>query len=268
MRLALLPISAALVAVRHCRRNAYMPAPGAAPTGCKTTTSECTERKIMAEIYKRIDGSQYRNIFIVGDLHGCYNRLMTQLDELKFDRQQDLLISVGDLIDRGPQNLECLDLIMEKWFSCVRGNHEQMAIDALSGRNVNLWFHNGGDWFNRLDYDQEILAKALIAKAESLPCVIELKTNGKTVVIAHADYPDDSYGFDKPIDLNDVVWSRERFSGIGDDDNYAINGADAFYFGHTPIQRKWSPFNLNYIDTGAVFGGILTIVQVQGGDNG
>lgn len=222
----------------------------------------------MSKIYKRIDGSNYRNIFIVGDLHGCYNRLMTQLDELKFDREQDLLISVGDLIDRGAQSLECLDLIMEKWFECVRGNHEQMAIDALAGRNVKLWFHNGGDWFNRLDYDQEILARALITKADSLPYVIELATSGKTVVIAHADYPDNNYEFDKPIELNDAIWSRDRFGAIGEDIGDRIKGADAFYFGHTPIKRKWSPFNLNYIDTGAVFGNLLTIVQVQGGDNG
>lgn len=222
----------------------------------------------MNKIYKHIDGSKYQNIFIVGDLHGCYNRLMNQLEELRFNRQEDLLISVGDLIDRGPQSLECLDLIMENWFICVRGNHEQMAIDALSGKNVNLWFHNGGDWFNRLDYDQEILACALIAKAERLPYVIELETNDKKIVIAHADYPDNRYEFDKPIDPQKTIWSRERFGAIGEDNGSKIEGADAFYFGHTPIQRKWSPFNLNYIDTGAVFGNLLTIVQVQVGENG
>lgn len=220
------------------------------------------------EIYKRIDGSKYRNIYVVGDIHGCYNRLMKQLEELQFNRHEDLLISVGDLIDRGPQSLECLDLIMEKWFVCVRGNHEQMAIDALAGKNVNLWFHNGGDWFNRLDYDQEVLAKALIARAEKLPYVIELATHGKTIVISHADYPDSEYAFDKPIDLQDAIWSRERISALGDNIGKPISGADAFYFGHTPIQRKWSPLNLNYIDTGAVFGNLLTIIQVQGDTNG
>lgn len=223
----------------------------------------------MSEIYKKINGENYRNVFIVGDLHGCYNRLMAQLDELSFDRNLDLLISVGDLIDRGEQSLECLDLIIEKWFVCVRGNHEQMAIDALTGKADGLlWFHNGGDWFMRLDYDQEILARALIAKAESLPYVIELTTKDKTIVIAHADYPIDSYGFDKSIDLQETIWSRKRFGAIGDGMGSTIKGADAFYFGHTPIQRKWSPFNLNYIDTGAVFGNQLTIVQVQGGENG
>jgi len=223
----------------------------------------------MSKIYKQIDGSKYRNIFIVGDLHGCYNRLITQLEELQFNRQNDLLISVGDLIDRGPQSLECLDLIMEKWFACVRGNHEQMAIDALTGKSDGLlWFRNGGDWFNRLDYDQEVLAKALIAKAESLPYVIELTTNGKTIVIAHADYPDNRYEFDKPIDLNETIWSRDRLAAFSGGNPSLIGGADAFYFGHTPMQHKATAYNLNYIDTGAVFGNLLTIVQVQGGDNG
>lgn len=222
----------------------------------------------MADIYQRIDGSKYRNIFVVGDLHGCYNRLMTQLDELQFDRQQDLLISVGDLIDRGPQNLECLDLIMEKWFVCVRGNHEEMAVDALAGRNVNLWFHNGGDWFNRLDYDQEVLARALIAKAERLPYVIELELSGKTIVIAHADYPSDKYKLGSVIDTERAVWDRSRFNALADGKECGIEGADAFYFGHTPVQRAAKAGNLNYIDTGAVFGNILTIVQLKGGGNG
>jgi len=222
----------------------------------------------MADIYQRIDGSKYRNISVVGDLHGCYNRLMTQLDELQFDRQQDLLISVGDLIDRGPQNLECLDLIMEKWFVCVRGNHEEMAVDALAGRNVNLWFHNGGDWFNRLDYDQEVLARALIAKAERLPYVIELELSGKTIVIAHADYPSDKYKLGSAIDTERAVWDRSRFNALADGKECGIEGADAFYFGHTPVQRAAKAGNLNYIDTGAVFGNILTIVQLQGGGDG
>jgi len=223
----------------------------------------------MADIYKRIDGGQYRNIFIVGDLHGCYNRLMTQLEELEFDRQQDLLISVGDLIDRGPQSLECLELIMEKWFVCVRGNHEQMAIDAMTGKSDGLlWFHNGGNWFNQLDYDQEVLAKALIAKADSLPYVIELVTDGKKIVIVHADYPRTTYDYERAIDIDRAIWDRGRFEMLLDGHTMNIPGADEFYFGHTPIQRPLKAENLNYIDTGAVFGNLLTIVQVQGGENG
>ena len=215
-------------------------------------------------MYKKIDGANYKKIFVVGDLHGCFNRLMSHLDDLEFDRDSDLLVSVGDLIDRGPQSIECLDLINEPWFESVRGNHEEMAIEAVSGSSDGrLWFHNGGDWFLQLDPDQAILARSLIAKAASLPYVIELNTSQKRIVIAHADYPSNEYQFGKDIDQHMTVWSRERFSAISDGIDLSIAGADAFIFGHTPIRHAFSPYNLHYIDTGAVFGNLLTLVQVQ-----
>ncbi|MDE9571066.1 metallophosphoesterase, partial [Xenorhabdus bovienii] len=77
--------------------------------------------------YLKIEGDQYQRIFVVGDLHGCYQLLMDRLQQIDFDYENDLLISVGDLIDRGDRNVECLDLITQSWFRAVRGNHEQMA---------------------------------------------------------------------------------------------------------------------------------------------
>ncbi|GAB0975518.1 hypothetical protein BT08F35_44240 [Escherichia coli] len=93
-------------------------------------------------IYHRIDGTKYRNVWVVGDLHGCYTRLMSELHRVDFDPAQDLLISVGDLIDRGTENVECLELLQMPWFRAVMGNHERLMIDALSpDGNVN----NGND---------------------------------------------------------------------------------------------------------------------------
>ncbi len=114
-------------------------------------------------LYSRIDGSGYRNIWVVGDLHGCYTRLMSELHRVDFDPTQDLLISVGDLIDRGTENVECLELLQMPWFRSVMGNHERLMIDALSpAGNVNNWLMNGGQWFFMLDADREILARALV----------------------------------------------------------------------------------------------------------
>ncbi len=41
--------------------------------------------------YERIDGSKYRNIWVAGDLHGCYTNLMNKLDTIGFDNKKDLL---------------------------------------------------------------------------------------------------------------------------------------------------------------------------------
>ncbi|MFO6296102.1 metallophosphoesterase [Rahnella selenatireducens] len=215
-------------------------------------------------LYQRIDGSLYHRIFVVGDLHGCLSLLKHELAKIAFDPQRDLLLSVGDLADRGPDSVGCLRLINEPWFSCVRGNHEQMAIDAIYEENVSRWLRNGGDWFYALEDEVQEQAKGLILQADKLPHVLELHTReGKRIVIAHADYISDEYVFGKPLDSYETIWNRDRI-------NYAlagrygqISGADAFYFGHTPVEPALQFANLFYVDTGAVFGGYLTIRQLQ-----
>lgn len=217
-------------------------------------------------IYQRINGADWRNIWVVGDLHGCYTLLMSELDRVEFDPARDLLISVGDLIDRGAESVECLDLINQPWFRAVRGNHEQMMLDGLPPHgNVNHWIANGGDWYFYLDYDKEILAKALAHKVAELPLIIELVTGDKKYVICHADYPHDEYEFDKPVDAQQVIWNRERVSDSQDGLAKEIKGADLFIFGHTPARMPLRFANQYYIDTGAVFCGNLTIRQLQGG---
>lgn len=47
-------------------------------------------------MYQRINGSDWRNIWLMGDLHGCFALLMNRLRQLRFDPRADLLISVGD----------------------------------------------------------------------------------------------------------------------------------------------------------------------------
>lgn len=45
-------------------------------------------------MYQRINGSDWRNIWLMGDLHGCFALLMNRLRQLRFDPWADLLISV------------------------------------------------------------------------------------------------------------------------------------------------------------------------------
>ena len=67
-------------------------------------------------------------VYAVGDIHGCYNLLMNRLGEIGFDFENDLLVAVGDLVDRGIQNEECVNLIDQPWFTSVKGNHEDLVI--------------------------------------------------------------------------------------------------------------------------------------------
>jgi serine/threonine protein phosphatase 1 len=47
-------------------------------------------------IYQRIDGTQWRHVWVVGDIHGCFSILMAKR-QYRFDPWQDLLVSVGDV---------------------------------------------------------------------------------------------------------------------------------------------------------------------------
>ncbi|MCT4710489.1 metallophosphoesterase [Enterobacteriaceae bacterium H11S18] len=214
-------------------------------------------------MYQRIDGDGWRHIYIVGDLHGCLSKMVSQLKAHHFDPWQDLIISVGDVIDRGPDSPGCLALLDKRWFRAVRGNHEEMAVDALEQGDRMLWVMNGGDWFRGLSESCQARVSERLRHCSELPLIIELHTGRKTLVVAHADYPSSHYAWNKQVDKHRLVWSRERLNRHMQGKGENISGADEFYFGHTPLKEAAHYHNQHYIDTGAVFGNRLTLVQVQ-----
>lgn len=215
-------------------------------------------------VYLRINGADWRNIWIVGDLHGCHSLLQQKLQEISFDAGQDLLLSVGDLIDRGEESIECLTLLKQPWFRAVRGNHEQYLLDYLqSGDDGDEWQCYGGHWFFELSHAEQKSVSALLPLIDALPIVIEVQTANQTIVICHADYPASHYAFDQRVEADGVIWSRERIEMAQKGFSLEIAGADRFIFGHTPIPAPQIFANQHYIDTGAVVTGNLTLLQIQ-----
>ena len=96
---------------------------------------------------------QDERVVIITDLHGCLDECKQLLDKLDFDKTRDRLINLGDTIDRGPQIYELFvflrELKEEMGDRCVllRGNHEQMMLDATGGssRDKELWYLNSGE---------------------------------------------------------------------------------------------------------------------------
>lgn len=206
--------------------------------------------------YQSVEATRWRHVWVVGDIHGCFSLLMAKLRLCHFDPWQDLLVSVGDVIDRGPDSLRCLKLLRKRWIIAVRGNHEQMGLDALATGEQFLWFMNGGSWFAQAE---QPAATTALETCRQLPWILELRCQNGIHVIAHADYPDDNYQWQKEVDLQRVLWDRTRLMNKGN----GIRGADHFWFGHTHLRQRLDHENLHYIDTGAVFGGELTLVQLQ-----
>ena len=217
-------------------------------------------------MYRRIDGDKFRLIYACGDLHGCYDLFQSELKAIDFDPNQDLMLSVGDLVDRGAQNLQCLALINEPWFESVKGNHEELMYNALLGDDgdADYWWHiNGGSWDAGLFHEEKHQLMGLARQVPDLPLVIHLQLGRRTVVVAHADYPLDRYEFGLPVDPQMVIWNRLRIQKIQCGMSCGIVGADLFIFGHTILPGPLPHENLLYIDTGAVRSGILTIAKVK-----
>ena len=205
-------------------------------------------------------------IFFIGDIHGKITALNEKLNEIGFNKELDHLYSVGDLIDRGENSLACLELIDEPWFTAVRGNHEQMMIDAISnpkdGERELHWLQNGGSWFYQMDKDSiNVTADYVKNRVTELPHVIELYHKDKVIVICHADWPFNEYNSEIKAPVDHLIWSRERIENRSEQGE--IKGADMFVFGHTPLRNPTKRYNQFYLDTGAVFGKEMHILSFE-----
>jgi hypothetical protein len=74
---------------------------------------------------------------IVGDVHGCRRELEQLLDRCAFSAG-DRLVSVGDLVARGPDSLGVLDVIRRTGAIVVRGNHEQKLVAWREAKSARL----------------------------------------------------------------------------------------------------------------------------------
>jgi len=88
----------------------------------------------------------------IGDIHGQYEALLQVLERSHFDRGKDTLISLGDLIDRGPNPFACILTLLDiPQRIAIRGNHDEnflhyidTGVDRFHGENgmketVRLW---------------------------------------------------------------------------------------------------------------------------------
>lgn len=74
--------------------------------------------------------------WVIGDVHGCYNAFQA-LIESNFIKEEDKVILIGDIIDRGPDSVKMLDWAMQNVnhggkYYMIRGNHEQNIIDDFT----------------------------------------------------------------------------------------------------------------------------------------
>jgi hypothetical protein len=188
---------------------------------------------------------------IVGDIHGCYDELVDLLDEVKFGGS-DRLISVGDLITKGPKNREVLDRFMsEPNFLAVIGNHDLALRRRWNGEKFKLK-DSQKPTHKELKKDKD----HYVAYLNSLPFSIDLGTH----LVVHAGLRPGvqlhSQSTEDMTELRSLGADRESRNGTPWYDEY--DGEKIVLFGHWPAAEPRRGRKAIGLDTGCVYGHHLT----------
>ena len=84
--------------------------------------------------------------FVIGDIHGSNKALLQVLERSGFDKESDLLISLGDIADGWNEVPECVDTLLSiKNLIAIRGNHDVWCYDWFEmGATPLIWTQQGG----------------------------------------------------------------------------------------------------------------------------
>lgn len=196
--------------------------------------------------------------FVLGDVHGMAHALDRLLALAGFDPELDLVWSLGDLVDRGPFSPQCLALLDQPWFKAIRGNHEQLMLDAAEDPNTWLvWTLNGGEWAKGYPWD----APALRHKLAALPWAAELRTALGPIGLVHADldlrlrWPQFLEAIEDDLGQarNIALWSRTSVSRASRGlPGPRVEDLDLVLLGHSIVERPFQWGSLWFLDSGAV----------------
>ena len=222
------------------------------------------------------------NIFAIGDIHGCLKELTSLhkkiLSHEKYDVKKDVIIYLGDYIDRGKYSKEVIDQIIklkEKEIKTINlmGNHDEFMINFLFNgiNNLKTWINYGADFTFRsygielVEYIKDGFNDDVIKKVRDRLMKNMGDNHFNFFKKLKLFYQTDKYlfvhaGIDPKKKLfeqtkEDYLWSR---SSIFFDKNFKAD--KIIVHGHTPEEKTTNdPFRIN-IDSGCYFSGKLTCV--------
>jgi serine/threonine protein phosphatase 1 len=83
----------------------------------------------------------------LGDIHGCSAALDTLIEVIRL-RPEDVVVTLGDYINRGPDSRGVLDRLIDLGRRCrlvpILGNHDQMLLDVRAGKYPIYWLLDMG----------------------------------------------------------------------------------------------------------------------------
>lgn len=222
---------------------------------------------------------------VIGDIHGCYEELRELLGILGYEVESNpseegdmgytlshpegrRLIFLGDLVDRGPQNIDVLRLVMgavkQGEALTVPGNHDAKLLKKLEGRKVQMGHGLEKTW--------EQLAKESDGFREAVGSFIRSQISHYVLdegrlVVAHAGMKEEYQGRGSAHIRAFALYGETT----GETDEWGLpirhawaedyRGSALVVYGHTACSEPLWLNNTLCIDTGCVYGGRLTALR-------
>ena len=222
--------------------------------------------------------SEHGPFDIIGDVHGCYDELVSLLTKLGYEIAEDgwgathpegrKAVFLGDFVDRGPKTPAVLRLVMRMVASgsalCVPGNHENKLIRALRGRDVQVT-HGLGESLAQLEEELPEFGQQTLAFLDGL--ISHFVLDDRRLIVAHAGMREEMQGRASAAVRAFALYGETT----GETDEFGLpvrypwateyRGRAMVVYGHTPVlEPEWVNNTIN-IDTGCVFGGGLTALR-------
>ena len=167
-------------------------------------------------------------VWVIGDIHGYVETLKSLIENLNLG-SKDIVICLGDMVDRGPDSAGVVKLFMEKEnLYSLKGNHEEMLLMDWEKTNGLGNYSHDGFWSSLSPLSREDMIE-IMTFIRFLPTEIILDK----FRLVHAGYCDMPYAdsLEQQTDT-ERLWSRDIFTV-----NYPFDQERTVIVGHTIIQN-------------------------------
>lgn len=227
---------------------------------------------------------------VLSDIHGEYEKLLEVFEKSEFDYENDFLIQLGDVVDRGKDSFKVIEeLLKVKNREFLKGNHDDMFYQDLK-KGLPLPLFTQGAKQTLESYIRECAPHRYL-KMNS-PYTYESDFVHSDMPKSHIDFFENQKlyyildnmcfvhgGFNRhyPIAQQDeieLIWDRDLLASARTFSTSAIgpfkikDGFSKVFVGHTPVQAfgESTPQKYGLIiatDTGSGKGGVLTLMDID-----
>lgn len=229
--------------------------------------------------------SNFDEVVVIGDVHGCYDELKELLDKLHSETpsrkaNKCLKIFVGDLVNKGPKSEKVLELCRDKYpesILSVRGNHDQIVLDQRAMHETRQPLEAKNKWIGSIK-------PRYISYLSVLPYSIKIPSLKTIVVHAGLDPSLEDPAETTPKNLmltmrNIIVHKDPKSEAVKYECTKSTQkgacwanfwpGPEHVYFGHDAKRRLQNDHEFaTGLDTGCVYGDSLTGIYIKGPKKG